>query len=131
MAVLDPKLWRAAPDLSATVMENAIASVSDLFLAGLRGGQATITGRTFVNCRLEGPAVFLALGGVQLENCSLGDAKGDMRSLLLKPMSPNRVTGVIPFLDCRFDACSFFSVGFAGSDAFLDQLLALNPGDPS
>lgn len=131
MATMDAKLWRPAPDLFAPRMENGIAAVGDLFLAALKSGQAIISGRTFVNCRLEGPAVFLALGGVELENCDLGEAKGDMRSLLLKPLSPTRVTGAIPFVDCRFEACSFFSVGFTGSDAFLDQLLALTPENRS
>ena len=82
-------------------------------------------GRTFVNCRLEGPALFLALEGLNFEDCHLGQADGDIRRLLLRPLSEDTVTGAVAFQNCRFERCAFFAVGFTGPEAFLQQFLAI------
>jgi len=52
----------------------------------------------------------------------MGDAQGDIRSLMLQPSSPRRVTGPIPFRNCQFIDCRFLGVGFTGSPAFMDSL---------
>ena len=80
---------------------------------------------TFHNCMLEGPAVMVALGGVQLEACNVGDSRGDMRNLLLRPLSADTVTGAIAFENCRFVDCDFYAVGFTGPETFLQELLLI------
>ena len=85
-----------------------------------KGGQA-ISGKTFTRCRIDGPSVLLALGGVDFDRCFLGEAEGDVRNLLLKPMARDKVTGAIPVGNCRFVECNFFSMGFTGGDEFLNH----------
>ncbi len=86
------------------------------------GGQA-IEGRLFRNCVIEGPAVLLAGGGVRFDGCDLGDAQGDIRNLLLRPVGPQKVVGAILVRDTAFEQCRFFGVGFTGGPAFIDHLI--------
>ena len=125
MAQLNPSLWRPATNLNALVLENQLVSVIDLFRAASAVGAEQITGRRFLNCRLDGPAVLLAMEGLTFDNCHLGNADGDIRKLLLKPMSDDAVAGVIPFRDCAFDGCAFTAIGFTGPQAFLNQFLQI------
>lgn len=85
-------------------------------------GAHVIEGKTFTRCRIDGPAVLLALAGNQFDGCYFGDDEGDPRNLLLRPVGPEKVTGAIPVARCVFDACNFFSMGYTGTDAFLDDL---------
>lgn len=91
--------------------------------AALRG-EGAIEGRTFTDCVLEGPAVLLAIAGCHFGGCNMGDSMGDARNLLLTPMGPTKVTGVIGFKDCKFINCSFLRVGFTGAPQFLSDLIA-------
>ena len=45
-----------------------------------------ITGKTFIDCRIEGPAVLAALGACEFDACDLGFSSGDIRNLLLGPV---------------------------------------------
>lgn len=94
-----------------------------LIFDALGAGQSIIKGKTFVDCYFEGPAVVLAAGGVQFDGCNMGASGGDIRNLLLRPVGPEKVVGAIAFQDCLFQRCQFFSVGFTGSPAFLDQFI--------
>ncbi len=96
----------------------------ELFRLNLqRTRQNVMHGMTFTNCQIEGPAVIVALGGVQFDACNLGDAKGDMRTLLLRPLAADKVTGAVALQDCRFVDCDFYAIGYTGPESFLQQLL--------
>ena len=98
-----------------------------LFHAALPVSAGIVRGRTFVNCQLLGPAVLLAGEGVQLNECHLGDSQGDIRNLLFRPLSTQRMIGPIGFEHCTFQACAFAAVGYTGSDDFLDMIIASTP----
>ncbi|KDP93822.1 hypothetical protein ER13_15990 [Brevundimonas sp. EAKA] len=93
-----------------------------LILEAAQRGEAVITGKTFRNCFLEGPAVLLAVGGCRFDNCNMGDAMGDTRNLLLAPVGPQKVTGTVTFSDCSFVDCRFLRVGFTGAPEFLANI---------
>jgi hypothetical protein len=87
-------------------------------------GEGAITGKTFRNCRIDGPSVLLALGGNAFDGCHFGDTGGDVGSLLLQPLGKQTVTGAIPVGNCRFESCNFFAVGFTGAEQFLQDMRA-------
>ena len=95
-----------------------------LFLEPRRAGHANIEGRTFIECLIEGPAVLLPLSGCNFDGCNMGDAQGDPRSLMLKPVGSERVTGTVAIRDCKFIRCRFLGVGSTGPQSFLDEMIA-------
>ena len=101
-----------------------------LFMETSRAGSLIIEGRTFTDCLIEGPGVLLPLEGCNFEGCNMGDAHGDPRNLMLQPVGPQRVTGAIPLKDCKFINCRFLGVGFTGSKAYLDEMVAALGGAP-
>ncbi len=102
-----------------------------LFLEASRTGDVPIQNRTFTECLIEGPAVLLPVDGCSFDGCSLGDAQGDPRNLLLRPLGPQKVTGAIAFKNCTFYRCRFHAVGFTGTEAFLDDLVKMLGGAPA
>jgi uncharacterized protein YjbI with pentapeptide repeats len=102
-----------------------------LFFEAARGGKLVIENMTFTKCLIEGPAVLLPVEGCNFNNCNMGEAHGDPRNLMVTPMGPKRVTGPIPFKNCRFDDCRFLGVGFTGSSAFLNDLVEMLGGAPA
>ncbi|MNE14174.1 hypothetical protein [uncultured Brevundimonas sp.] len=101
-----------------------------LFMETSRAGVPVIENRTFVECLIEGPAVLLPLEGCRFDGCNMGDAHGDPRNLLLQPVGPERVTGAIPLKNCTFINCRFIGVGFTGTQAYLDEMVAALGGVP-
>ena len=81
-----------------------------------------IQGRSFIDCRLRGPAVILPLSGCSFDACNMGGSDNDIRNLMLSPLGSTKVTGVIAFRDCKFLRCDFISIGFTGGPEFLDEL---------
>jgi hypothetical protein len=61
--------------------------------------QPVIANKTFTNCVIEGPAVLLALSGVEFDACRSGRHQGRSALALLMPMAKNKVTGAIAFKD--------------------------------
>ncbi|MEJ2814824.1 MULTISPECIES: hypothetical protein [unclassified Caulobacter] len=116
---------RIPTDALAKVFENLDLSLYDLYRANFAAGQRTLSGRTFRNCRIEGPAVMLVLDNCNFDATNFGPNGGDVRNLVLRPASPTSVIGTIPVEDCQFINCEFFGLGFTGPAQFLDQLLAL------
>jgi len=116
---------RIVTDPYATEFNDLDIAIFDLYRAQLAKGQNIIRGRTFRNCHLEGPSVMLARSGVTFDETDFGPSGGDIASLVLRPASSTRVVGAIPFEDCAFIGCRFFSVGFTGPEVFLQQVLAL------
>ena len=117
---------RMPTDAHAAVFENVDISLFDLFRACMTGDQPLLTGRTFRNCRIDGPAVMLVLDGTRFEHTDFGFADDDIRNLLLRPVGPTKVTGTIPVHNCLFTGCEFFAVGFTGPEPFLQQVMTLD-----
>jgi len=120
-----PDTWPLATDLDAQTFDHVSIVVHDLGRAAMKGGQPLIIGRTFRNVRFEGPAVFLAASGNSFDATDFGYTGGDIRNMILRPASPNKVIGAVAFQNCSFVGCRFFAVGFTGPESFLEQLLAL------
>jgi len=117
--------WPIPGDLSPKAFENASISLFDLYRASFAAGEAIVAGRTFTNCRLEGPAVMAVLDGCDFDATDFGPASGDIRTMVIRSAAPGRMIGALPFKDCKFVRCQFFAVGFTGPEAFLEQILAL------
>lgn len=88
-------------------------------------GVFSLDGKTFINCRLNGPAVIVPVFGCQFNNCNMGAPEGDMRNLMFQPLGPTRITGAIAFRDCVFEGCEFIGIGYTGVPEFLEQLGAI------
>jgi hypothetical protein len=83
-------------------------------------GEMAITGKTFTDCVIEGPAVMAVMTGTQFDSCAMGTTT-DTNNLLYKPQG-QKLTGVVGVAGCTFVRCRFVQVGFTGSDAVLDEL---------
>jgi hypothetical protein len=112
-------------DFNARVFDGNEVVLFDLFRETLRAGSPMVEGRTFINCRLDGPAVMAAVAGCEFDSTDFGYDSGDIRSMIIRSAAPGRMIGALPFKDCKFIGCMFFAVGFTGPDQFLDQILAL------
>lgn len=86
----------------------------------LNAGQTVITGKTFTDCVIEGPAVLVALKDVSLDGCNMG-VISDPMNLMFKPLG-EMIIGAVGVSDCRFVRCRFVQVGFTGPEAFLKTL---------
>ena len=85
-------------------------------------GEMAITGKTFTDCVIEGPAVLAVMNGTVFDGCNMGVAVNP-RNLLLKPLG-DKIVGAIGMADCRFVRCRFAQVAFTGDDALLAELEA-------
>ena len=111
-------------DARAPTYENAQLALFDLFRGNIQaGGGSIIEGRTFTNCRIEGPAIMLVLDGVTFEHTNFGPTGGDMRSILFKPLHEKTAIGAIPMRNCKFVGCEFFALGFTGHENMLKALI--------
>jgi hypothetical protein len=122
---INREIRKQATDPRATAFVDEIVWLPGLIMETLADGQVIIEGRTFTNCLLHGPAVFLAVQGVHLDRCNLGHSAGDIRNLLLRPVAPNAVIGAIPFRNCTFTECDFDKIGFTGAEEFIQSLLTV------
>ena len=117
---------QAAPrplDPRATEITGAHFTLFDLYRAHLQaGGEAVIEGRTFTDCRIEGPAVMLALEGVHFESTNFGPTGGDVRNMLFRPMTGRMAIGAIPVRNCTFRNCEFHTLGITGGEELLEML---------
>ena len=120
----------AGLDLSASTIEGAVLWLPDI-RASLTAGSSRISGKTFRDCRLEGPALVLVLDGVHFEACDFGYTGGEMGNILFRSVSGSKVIGAIPFADCRFERCSFFAVAFTGTEPFLQSMLQVPTAAPA
>lgn len=117
--------YTVATDLDAREFVGAALSLFGLHRAAMAAGEPIISGRTFINCAFEGPSIALILDNVRFEACDFGNTLGDMRNILLRPVSGNRAIGTIPLRDCHFISCRFIAVGFTGPESFLQQMIAV------
>jgi len=116
-----------ATDFSAASYERQAVSLLDLIRDRMARGEKMIKGVTFTNCRVEGPAVVLVIGACRFDGTDVGNAAGDIRSLVLLPASPTAVVGAIPLQDCNFLGCQMVGIGYTGPENFLNQILMLGP----
>ncbi len=119
------KDWKQPVDYGADVFDGVAVSLFELYRARVARKQPIITGVTFRDCRIEGPAVLLVIDGCNFDGVNFTASKGDMRNIVLHPASPTSVTGALPIKDCTFRGGHFFGVGFTGAPTFLQQLLDL------
>lgn len=110
--------------------DKATIWLPQLMLEAARRGEGVIEGKTFTDCRFDGPAVILPLGQCHFDTCDFGLSRGDMRNLLLSPMGPTSVNGALAFKDCTFIRCSFLAVGYTGSPEFLHEMTTNVAGAP-
>lgn len=82
-----------------------------------RAGQSIIAGKTFTDCIFEGPAILMAVDGVEFDGCSMG-ATADAKNLLIRPVG-EKIVGVVPFSNTRFIRCKFNRIGYTGHPDFL------------
>ncbi|HBI20270.1 MULTISPECIES: hypothetical protein [unclassified Brevundimonas] len=111
-----------APDLTQTTFENVDLNLHDLYQHCRETG--AIVGRTFIGCRIDGPAIVLIGGGTTFDETNFGDPRGGMTNLLLQPMG-DKALGTVPMHDCTFIGCEFYNVGFTGAKDILEQLAAV------
>ncbi len=117
--------WKLPADYGADVFDGVAVSLFELYRARMARKQPMISGVTFRDCRIEGPAVLLVIDGCTFDGVRFGASNGDMRNIVLHPASPTSVTGALPIKDCTFQGGHFFGVGFTGAPTFLQQLLDL------
>ena len=123
--MMNRAIRKNATNPRATEFRDEIVWLPGLIMESLADGEAVIKGRTFTNCLLHGPAVFLAVQGVSLNGCNVGHARGDMRNLVLRPVSPTSVVGAIAFENCTFTDCDFDKIGFTGAESFIQSILSI------
>ncbi len=126
-----PSSAPAVFDPTQAVIENVEISLYDLYRGHIEaGGSPLMADRTFRNCILVGPAVVLVMPGTRFSETSFGAADNDIRTVLLRPASPNKAIGAIPMADCVFERCQFRGVGFTGHENFINLLIEqLGRGD--
>ena len=118
---------KVATDLGAPRFENLDINLFELYAQGADKGVGLVSNRTFVGCRLQGPAIILVSAGVTFNDTNFGDSGGDIRNLILYPAG-GRALGTVPMRECHFEGCEFYNVGFTGPREFLDELLLLTDG---
>ena len=84
-------------------------------------GEMFIRDKTFTDCLIEGPAVMAVMDNTVFDSCAMGTTT-DSRTLLYRPVSQEKMSGVVGFSNCRFVRCRFIQVGFTGSDELLAEL---------
>ncbi len=107
-------------DLNArTTFKNEPVWLPLLSVHGFSGGETTIRGKTFTDCRIQGPALVAVMGSTTFEGCNMGRV-ADPRSLTFAPKGPLLV-GAIGLQDCTFIRCEFDMVGFTGPEGFAED----------
>jgi hypothetical protein len=76
----------------------------------------------FARCRIAGPAVIILNESI-LVGCRLG---GPSTDAVLWPIPAERVVvvGAMVVTSCHFEDCTFFNVGIAGAQDFIQSLTA-------
>ncbi|SFS31229.1 hypothetical protein [Brevundimonas viscosa] len=110
--------------VARTSFEKEAVWLPSLAVQHWNAGQPVIDGKTFTDCLIEGPAVMAVMNGTTFDSCAMG-ATSDMRNLLYRPVSREKLAGVIGMSNCRFVRCRFAQVGFTGSDELLEELAGI------
>ncbi len=110
--------------VARTSFEKEAVWLPSLAVQHWNAGQTVIEGKTFTDCLIEGPAVMAVMNGTVFDSCAMGSTS-DMRNLLYRPVSREKLAGVVGVSNCRFVRCRFAQVGFTGSDELLDELAGI------
>ena len=110
--------------VARTSFEKEAVWLPSLAVQHWNAGHPVIDGKTFTDCLIEGPAVMAVMNGTTFDSCAMG-ATSDMRNLLYRPVSREKLAGVIGMSNCRFVRCRFAQVGFTGSDELLEELAGI------
>ena len=86
----------------------------------MNAGESVISGKTFTDCVIQGPALVAVLEGTTFDSCNMG-AASDARSMLYAPQG-DRLVGAIGLKDCRFVRCRFVQIAYTGPTAFLKDM---------
>jgi len=86
----------------------------------MNAGEAVISGKTFTDCVIQGPALVAILKGTTVDGCNMG-AASDAKSMLFAPQG-DKLVGAIGLQDCRFVRCRFVQIGYTGNAAFLEDM---------
>lgn len=123
--------------VARTTFDKEAVWLPSLAVQHWNAGQMAIDGKTFTDCVIEGPAVMAVMNGTVFDSCAMGTTS-DMRTLLYRPLSQDKMAGLVGVSNCRFVRCRFVQVGFTGSDALLEELLGIKtlselaaPSEPS
>jgi len=108
--------------VARTTFDKEAVWLPNLAVHHWNAGLTTISGKTFTDCLIEGPAVLAVMTGTAFDSCAMGMTT-DPKTLLLRPLGAS-VAGVIGMADCKFVRCRFVQVGFTGADGLLDELQA-------
>ena len=95
--------------LRARRKEGFISVIAGFSFLGIMLGVATLI------------IVMAVMNGTVFEDCTMG-ATSDMRTLLYRSLSPEKMAGVVGMANCRFVRCRFVQVGFTGGEELLDEL---------
>lgn len=90
-----------------------------LAVHAMSAAEPVIVGKTFTDCRIQGPALVAIMGSTRFDGCNMGRVT-DPRSLTFIPQGPLLV-GAIGLKDCTFIRCEFDLVGFTGPQAFMED----------
>ena len=122
-----PKVTTPAVDhalVDRTAYEREALWLPNLAIQHWNAGQTVIEGKTFTDCVIEGPGLLAVLNGTTFDNCAMG-VTTDMRNLLYRPVSRDKLSGVVGMSNCRFVRCRFVQVAFTGSDELVEELAGL------
>ena len=85
-------------------------------------GEDILTGRTFENCTIYGPAVLAPLNQVAFEHNTF---EASQEALFWEiPEIRNQMLGAIGLTDCTFRRCIFRGIGIAGKRALIQQFVS-------
>lgn len=93
---------------SYATYRNQVVRLPDLTVT-----QDVLSGVTFENCTIIGPAVIALLGGVTLRGCSFD---GEAEAVLWPLGARQNVLGAIGLLNCVLVGCRFQRIGLAYTD---------------
>ena len=107
--------------IGKTVFISKVQS-SNTKLVGIAPLVYRIKEKTFKNCDIFGPAILSFEGTTFLEHSTMVYPTGaSFDSCLL--LQQNRYTfGVLAMVDCNFDGCRFWDIGFAGTEEMLQTV---------
>lgn len=107
-----PSNFATINELIPSVLQHKNIRVVDLAMQ-----DPIIRNRTFEDCQIYGPAVFLN------ERCNMYDCDMDAgREAGFIKTSNAILWGVIKFQDCVFRRCSFYKIGFIGLPEDIDKI---------
>jgi hypothetical protein len=78
-----------------------------------------LTGLTFENCHIMGPAVFAPLGNTKIEGCSWD---GDFDALIWPIRADREIIGAIGLQDCELLGCRLSRLGLVVREDQVDQV---------